>query len=301
MKKILFFGGKGGVGKTSCSSSYALARSKEGYKVLLVSTDPAHSISDLFERPIGRLPIEISTNLMAVEIDPQKESEAYISSIRNNLKNIYSPIILNEIHKQLDTASISPGSHESALFDKMLDIIINSSDSFDYIIFDTAPTGHTIRLLSLPELMGGWIETLIAKRRKTIKLKIMLDPNKNIDDPVINILIKRKTNLEKARSILLSEEKMGFIFVINPEKLPIDETKKAISLLNKYGIPIDSIIANKIMPEKNIDPFWAHKKEKEALYLKQIDTEFKEITIFKIPLLENDMDSNNLDQLSKYF
>lgn len=301
MKKILFFGGKGGVGKTSCSSSYALSRAAEGHRVLIVSTDPAHSISDVFEKPIGSSPTELYPNLMAIEIDPQTESESYINGIRKNLKTIYSPIILAEINKQLDAASISPGSHESALFDKMMDIINNSSENYDYIIFDTAPTGHTIRLLSLPELMGGWIETLISKRRKTIKLKTMLDPKRKIEDPVIEILQRRKENLEKARSILLSDDKMGFVFVINPEKLPIDETKKAVSLLSKYSIPIDSIIVNKIMPEKNIDPFWAHKKEKEAVYLSQIDTEFRGIRIHKIPLLENDMDNKNLEVLSKHF
>lgn len=301
MRKILFFGGKGGVGKTSCSSSYALSRANEGHKVLLVSTDPAHSISDVFEQPIGSSPVELRPNLHSIEIDPQKESESYIEGIRKNLKNIYSPIILQEINKQLDVASISPGSHESALFDRMMDIINNKSEEFDYIIFDTAPTGHTIRLLSLPELMSSWIDTLIFKRRKTIKLKSMLDPKNKIDDPVINILKTRKDNLEKARSILLSGDKMGFVFVINPEKLPIDETKKAVTLLNKYSIPIDSIIVNKIMPEKNIDPFWAHKKEKESMYLNQIDNDFSGLTIHRIPLLESDMDNNNLNVLSKYF
>ncbi len=243
MGKILFFGGKGGVGKTSCSSSFALAKAKEGNKTLLVSTDPAHSISDLFNIKIGSREVEIASDLFALEIDPELESSKYIENIKGNLSRIVSPIILDEMNRQLDAARVSPGSHESALFDKMIEIIVGNNKIYDYIIFDTAPTGHTVRLLSLPELIGGWINSLLKKRRKTIALRNMKERllgKKTIDDdPVIKILTRRKENMELAREIMIDESNLSFVFVINAERLPIEETKKAMKILQKYKIPVN--------------------------------------------------------------
>lgn len=227
MKEILFFGGKGGVGKTSCSTSYALSKSNTD-KVLLVSTDPAHSISDLFNIQIKNDITMIQNNLFGLEIDAEKESQSYINKIRNNLHTIISPIIMEEINRQLDAASVSPGTHESALFDKMIDIIINNQNDYDYIIFDTAPTGHTLRLLSLPEILGAWIDSLIQKRKKVLTLKDMIRKNKNESDPVIEILMRRKNNMDIARDIMINKGLLKFIFVLNAEKMPIAETKKAV-------------------------------------------------------------------------
>ncbi len=116
MAKIYFFGGKGGVGKTSCSGAFAVNKAQNGDKVLLVSTDPAHSVSDLFECKIGSEIVKIRENLFATEINPEEESNKYIEGIRKGINNIYSPIIVEQINKQLDAAKVSPGSHESALF-----------------------------------------------------------------------------------------------------------------------------------------------------------------------------------------
>ncbi len=301
MGKIIFFGGKGGVGKTSCSSAYSLAKAKCGKRVLLVSTDPAHSISDLFNKKIGNQIVELEDNLYGLEIDPEKESETYIDGIRKNLKKIYSPIIMEELTKQLDAAKVSPGSHESALFDKMVEIINEMSKDYDYIVFDTAPTGHTIRLLSLPELLGSWIDSLLAKRRKTLKLRLMAKLDDQKDDPVLEILNRRKTNLERARETMISSGNLGFIFVLNAERLPIEETKKAIDLLKKYNIPIDRLVVNRILPDNNTDEFWKNKKVQETQYLDLIENTFKDYWIGKVPMFPYDMDEDTLDFMSKYF
>jgi len=306
MNKIIFFSGKGGVGKTSCASSYAIKKSFENNRVLLVSTDPAHSTSDIFEMEIKSEITNILDNLDAIEINPEEESEIYINSIRNNLHRIISPAILSEINNQLDAASVSPGTHEAALFDKIISIINTKSSDYDYIIFDTAPTGHTIRLFTLPELIGNWMDTLIKKRKKIVDYKKMSSKTKinrqlAAEDPIIKILSRRKENLEKARKIMLDQNKLSFIFVLNAEKLPIDETKKAINILKKHNINVSTIIINRILPENLKDEFFIKKKEFERKHIEYIENNFKGLKIIKLPLFERDMDFSNLKELSKYF
>lgn len=304
MNRIVFMGGKGGVGKTTCSSAFAVHCAKSGKKTLLVSTDPAHSISDLFEREIGLEIVNIRENLDAIEIDAEFESKKYIDQIKKNLKNIVSTVIVEEITRQLDVASISPGSHESAMFDKMIEIINEKEDQYDQIIFDTAPTGHTIRLLSLPELLGTWIDSLLMKRRKALKLSKMAngqETEKIENDPIIKILTRRKNNMEKARDIMIDDQKLRFIFVLNAEKLPIEETKKAVEILKKYNIPVNELIVNRILPENMKDDFWKNKKALEKEYLDEIHEAFKSQKIVKLPLLQNDMRAQYIDEMAKSF
>ena len=301
MGKIIFFGGKGGVGKTSCSTAYAIAESNKGFKTLLVSTDPAHSISDLFHETIGPNVKRLSDNLYGIEIDPERESKAYIDKVRKDLKQIMSPIIMEDLNKQLDAAIVSPGSHESALFDKMIELIINETKEFDRIIFDTAPTGHTVRLLSLPELLGGWIESLMSKRKKTISLKNMIGRNRDEKDPILEILSRRKENLEKARHIMMDEERLEFAFVLNAERMPIEETKKAVKLLRNYKINVSTLVVNKILPDNVQDEFWRQKKAKEGIYLEEIREEISAPTIYEVPLFQEDMTENTIQEMAAFF
>lgn len=307
MNKIVFFGGKGGVGKTTCSASYAVFSAKSGLKTLLVSTDPAHSTSDIFERKIENAITTILPNLDAIEISGEKESKIYMDNVKISLKNVVSPVIVKEINKQIDAASISPGTEEAALFDKMIEIITEKNDEYDRIIFDTAPTGHTVRLLTLPELLGAWLDTLIKKRSKSVTLMSMANHHGQTDkkdienDEVIKILRKRYEKINKAKKIMMEDKLLSFIFVINAEKLPIDETVKAINILEKYNVLVDGIVVNKILPESMQDDFWKSKKEQEQKYLNIIMGTFKGKKIFKLPLLQEDMKSNNIDNIADKF
>lgn len=307
MNNIIFFGGKGGVGKTTCSSAFAKACAASGKKTLLVSTDPAHSTSDIFEKKIGDKIVNLEENIDAIEINADAESKLYMDRVRANLKNVVSPVIIKEIDRQIDAAAISPGTEEAALFDKMTEIILEQAEKYDKIVFDTAPTGHTVRLMSLPELLGAWLKLLIQKRRKALGLMQLSEYNGKKDkdaveaDPVVKILKKRLDNTEAVRKILIDEKKLSFIFVLNAEKLPIDETKKAIAVLQKYGIHVNNFIVNRILPENPSEEFWKHKKELEKTYLKEIDETFKGKNIVKLPLLQNDMKSNNIDDIAEYF
>jgi arsenite-transporting ATPase len=307
MNKIIFFGGKGGVGKTTCSASYALYQAKRGLKTLLVSTDPAHSTSDIFETKINDTISNLLPNLDAIEISGEKESKKYMDSVRVSLKQIVSPIIVEQINKQIDAASISPGTEEAALFDKMIEIIIEKVDEYDRIIFDTAPTGHTLRLLSLPELLGAWLDSLIQKRSKSVNLMSMaLKGHKASDkdlekDEVISILKRRYDKVLAAKKIMMDDHLLSFIFVINAEKLPIDETVKAINILEKYNVIVSGIIVNKILPDNMQDEFWISKKIQEQQYLNIIKETFKDKRIITLPLLKEDMKANNIGIIADMF
>ncbi len=297
---ITFIGGKGGVGKTTCSAAYALKCAKNGLRTLLISTDPAHSTSDIFEKEIKDEITNIMPNLDALEISAQKESTAYMDKVRLSLKNVVSPIIIEQIEKQIDAAAISPGTEEAALFDKMIEIITEKNPDYDKIIFDTAPTGHTLRLLSLPELLGSWLNALMTKRKKSIAYMSMANHAGHAEreeiekDPVMQILKNRFDKIEKARKIMTDGKKLSFVFVTNAEKLTIDETIKAVDTLEKYDITVSEIIVNKILPENMTDEFWISKKEQEQKYLDIIKESFKNKKIFLLPLLQEDMKSDSI-------
>ncbi len=307
MNKIVFFGGKGGVGKTSCSAAFATYTAKQGKKTLIVSTDPAHSISDIFEMPIGMDTTRIRENLDGIEIDAEHESNKYIEGVKKSLGKVISPVIMEEINRQLDASSISPGTHEAAVFDKMIEIIVEKSGDYDQIVFDTAPTGHTIRLFSLPELLGVWIDSLLAKRERALEVSQM---TKSVDrgskdyldhDPILKILNRRKSNMEQAREIMIDDKKLDFIFVMNAEKLAIEETKKAIDILKKYDMPVRDLVINRILPDKMTDDFWKSKKEDEVKYVAEIEGFFTDKSIIKLPLLQKDMRAHNIDDMAAYF
>lgn len=307
-KQVVFFGGKGGVGKTTCSSAFSLYMSRKGYKTLVLSTDPAHSLGDIFQVELGNTAKKLDENLYGIEIDPEIESKKYINRIKEQMKGGFSPLIINEIEKQLDAAYHSPGAAEAAIFDKFIEIIDRVGNEYERVIFDTAPTGHTMRLLSLPELMGGWLEGMIRRRKDVNELFDMASKvEKSLEerakeDPIIDILLRRKTDFEKARAFLIDEKKAGFVFVLNAQRLPIIETGKAINFLDRYSIPVEGVIVNRILPDKIDSDFLRKRKEVEEKFLKQIDEKFGDRILYRIPLMEYDISGyESIDRIAAFF
>ncbi|WP_156290517.1 ArsA family ATPase [Oceanobacillus salinisoli] len=302
-KKIIFVGGKGGVGKSTSAAAIAWKSAKEGNKTLLISTDPAHNLGDIFDQKIGGKTNLIAENLYALEIDPEIETTKYINSVKENIKGTVNATMMQEVHRQLDTAKASPGADEAALFDKLISIILEESEHFDKLIFDTAPTGHTIRLLSLPELMGVWIEGLLKRRKKTNdNYTQLLNDGEPIEDPIYDVLKERKDRFQKAREVLLNPNYTGFIFVLNAERLPILETKKAMELLDKYHLHVRTLIVNKILPENADGEFWQQRKEYENQYVSMIEETFKQQQLVYVPLLAKDITSKQqLEKISYYY
>lgn len=298
-KQIIFAGGKGGVGKSTSAAALALRAAEQGEKTLLISTDPAHNIGHIFERKIGGTITSVTNNLDALEIDPAKETAAYIKEVKSNIKGVVQPTMMEEVHRQLDTVRASPGADEAALFDKLISIIIDERETYDKLIFDTAPTGHTIRLLSLPELMGVWIEGMLSKRYKTKeKYSQLLNDGEPIDDPIYDVLKERKERFSKAREIMLDGEVTGFIFVLNPEQLPIEETKNAIEMLDQYHLHVRTLIVNRVLPTEETGKFFEQRKAYEAQHMKRIKEEFSDKQLIFVPFFSHDI--INLEQLEQF-
>ena len=301
-KNIIFVGGKGGVGKSTSAAAIALRSAKKGYKTLLVSTDPAHNVGDIFDIKIGGKTKKIAENLHALEIDPAIETDKYIKGVKENIKGVVHSAMMEEVHRQLDTAKASPGADEAALFDKLISIFLEERVNFDKLVFDTAPTGHTIRLLSLPELMGVWINGLLEKRKTTNEnYSRLINDGEPIEDPIYDVLRIRQSRFSDARKVLLDTKQTGFIFVLNPERLPILETKKALELLGNYGLQVTTLIINKVLPKEADGDFIMERKKHEKKYVRLINETFNKQHRIFVPWFSQDIVSKNqLELFSEY-
>jgi arsenite/tail-anchored protein-transporting ATPase len=283
-REVLFFGGKGGVGKTTCASAMALAASRLGKRVLLVSTDPAHSTSDIFERRIGPEPQPITGSLYAMEIDAASESQRYVAEVKSHIAQLFGHEILKEANRQIDLAATMPGAEEVALFDRMGALIRGEDERFELVIFDTAPTGHTLRLIRMPELMEAWIRALSRSRRAMLGVE-----QDDRTDPIMVTLTERLERLRLLRARLVSGRTTGFVLVLIPERLPIEETSRAIAQLDDVGVKVGALIVNRVLPEQTTDAFLSARRRQEGVYLKEIASRFAAQPVVRVPQLESDV------------
>lgn len=283
-REVLFFGGKGGVGKTTCAAATALAASRLGKRVLLVSTDPAHSTSDIFERSIGAEPTQLAPSLFAMEIDAATEAKRYVDDVKAHIAQLFGHAILKEANRQIDLAATMPGAEEVALFDRMGALIRGDDERFNLIVFDTAPTGHTLRLIRMPELMEAWIKALSRSRRAMLGVD-----QSDKDDPIMIRLSERLERLRLLRARLVSGRTTGFVLVLIPERLPIEETARAIEQLDEVGVKVGAVVLNRVLPGCTTDPFLAARRRQEQVYLNEIDRRFAAHRIIRLPQLESDV------------
>jgi arsenite/tail-anchored protein-transporting ATPase len=291
-RQIVFFGGKGGVGKTTCSSAFALAASQRGQHVLLVSTDPAHSTSDIFERAIGPKACELAPRLSALEIDGESEAKRYIDDVKRDIQRMFSPGVIKQAHRQIDMAASSPGLSEVALLDRMIDLIVDHERAFDLIVFDTAPTGHTLQLLRMPDAMTAWIQALVKHRRAMVEIDRGANQSPSeaaAADPVLAALTRRHERLGRLRATLTDRSRTTFALVTIPERLAIEETARAAELLDNTGVAIGGLVVNRVLPDGLEGEFYRSRKAQEAIYLNEIDLRFKRVPRVRIQQLPRDV------------
>ena len=277
-RQVVFFGGKGGVGKTTCSAAFALAASRRGRKVLLVSTDPAHSTADIFEQRIGPSEREIAPRLTAVEIDAEQEARRYIGDVKRDIERMFSPNVIRQAHKQIDMAAASPGLAEVALLDRMIDLIVGRAANYDLLVFDTAPTGHTLQLLRMPEAITTWIQALVRHRRALVEIDRGSEQSAAAAakaDPVLAALERRQERVGRLRSIITDRRRTSFVLVMLPERLVIDETARAAELLGDAGIDLGGLVVNRVLPDDLEGEFFLSRKAQERTYLDEIERRFR--------------------------
>ncbi len=283
-RKILFFGGKGGVGNTTSASATALAASEAGKRVLLVSTDPAHNTSDILGRPVGPEIVEVRQNLHALEIDAARESARYVDEVKARVRALFGSGIQKEANRQIDLAASMPAAEEVALFDRVGTLIRGEDDRFDLLIFDTAPTGHTLRLIRMPELMEAWIRALSRSR----KAMLGVDQDDR-NDPIMKSLAERLERLREFRARLLSPRVTAFVLVLVAERLPIEETARAMAQLDEAGVRVGAIVVNRVLPESSPDPFLVARQLQERQYLDEIERRFAAVPRLRVPQLARDV------------
>src|SRR5512136_1859736 len=262
MTQFVFFSGKGGVGKTSMACTHAVRYADEGQRTLIVTTDPASNLADVFEHEIGHqvTPISNVPNLFAMEIDPDKATQEYIDRAMAPIRPAFPPQIVEVMEEQMS----GPCTAEVAAFDRFtdfLDVPANNGQNFDVVIFDTAPTGHTLRLLELPAEWSQSIDSASEGSGQTC-----IGPAAAIQDA--------KHKYERAMAIMRDPVQTTFIFVLHPEAIAIKETQRAVAELGKLGIHTHQLIVNGLIPREALgNPLFAARAAMQARYLQQIETE----------------------------
>lgn len=262
--QFIFFSGKGGVGKTSMACATAVRHADAGQRTLIITTDPAANLADVFEQPIGHhmTPLTGIANLWAMEIDPDSATEEYKERALAPLRDIFPAPMVEVVNEQMS----GPCTAEVAAFDRFTDFLVldNEADrpvQFDVIVFDTAPTGHTIRLLELP---AEWANTISAAEQGSGQTCI---------GPAAAIQ-SAKFKYERALAILRDPAQTRFTFVLHPEAIAIHETRRAIGELSKLAIHTHDLIVNGIIPpEATANSLFAARAEMQVGYLSQIERE----------------------------
>ena len=258
--RFLFFSGKGGVGKTTMAAAAAVRSAQQGKRTLIVTTDPASNLADVFEQPIGHriTPIEGVPGLWAMEIDPDRATQEYIDHAMAPIRAAFPEQMVRVMEEQMS----GPCTAEVAAFDRFTDFLeptAGDGQAFDRVIFDTAPTGHTIRLLELP---AEWSQTIDAASEGSGQTCI--GPAAAIQDA--------KAKYERALRSLRDPSLSTFIFVLQPEEIAIHETRRAIDELERLGIHTHRLIVNGIIPPEATEaPLFAARAELQSQHLRRIE------------------------------
>ncbi|MCF8383532.1 MAG: TRC40/GET3/ArsA family transport-energizing ATPase [Chlorobium sp.] len=291
--RLILMTGKGGVGKTSMAAATGLRCAELGYKTLVLSTDPAHSLADSFDMPLGHEPVKVCENLYGAELDVLQELEQNWGTVKRYITEVLQARGLDAV--QAEELAILPGTDE--IFGLVRVFRHHHEGSYDVLIIDSAPTGTALRLLSIPDVTGWYMRRLYKPMEKVaLYLRPLVEP---IFRPIAGFSLPDKAlmqipsefyeKIEALGSILTDNTVTSVRLVTNPEKMVIKESLRAHAYLSLYNISVDLIIANRIIPPEVNDPYFVYWKENQAIYRQEIIDNFSPLPVKEVPLYSREI------------
>lgn len=292
--RYVFFGGKGGVGKTVMAGTTAVHLAGTGRRVLLASTNPVHSLSGLLDQDVfGRhTAVAGIDNLWALEIDTKESIDRSKRDIREKIQWFLKfADIKTKAEEFIEAATMNPAFEESAMFDNMIDLM--SGDEYDAYVFDTAPTANARRLLGMSKVYRLWVNKMVKSREEAQSLRELLSfTKKKEEDPLMAYLVGFQDRIDRAQQLLTDDELTAFFFVTLPESLPIAVIRRFISWFTDFGIPVGGVVVNGVIAvddPASAPEFVRNRMAMQAQHLEAVSHEFEGMVRSVVPLGDADI------------
>jgi arsenite-transporting ATPase len=293
--KFVFFGGKGGVGKTALAGASAVWFAEQGRRTVLASTNPVHSLSGLLGQDVFGAPTEVRgvSNLSAYEIDTRQTIERSKTEIKEKIQWFLKfAEISTKADEFVESATMNPAFEESAMFENMIDLMFK--DEYDVYVFDTAPTANARRLLGMSKVYSLWVNKMLKSREEARSLREMLSFTKKKEaDPLMDYLLGFRDRMGHARTLLTDPAKTAFFFVTLPEALPIAVITRFIGWFQEFGIPVGGVIVNMVIDRTALHPgtteFVRNRVEMQQQHMQTIWEKFDGSVRSVLPLFETEV------------
>ncbi|WP_462398365.1 ArsA family ATPase [Corynebacterium falsenii] len=307
---VMFFGGKGGVGKTTTAAATAVALATHpladrGRRVLLISTDPAHNVGHVLHAEVGNQITTVplgsgSATIDALEINPDQVASEHFDDMADVMQRMLPAIQARRIKQHIAMAATSPGAHEAALLERLARVVLEAVEKYDHVIVDTAPSGHTSRLLDLPTQLTQWMDVLLGQRDRAERFT---DAAEHLDhrarsqsssrpssrnQRIRQIITARRDVFQRFAALLTDPEHCQFFLVLAPERMPVLETIELARQLGTTGVHVGGCVVNRCSPT-DAGEFLAARAQMERQFLDQLRAGLPQAPVWTIPLLPGDV------------
>ena len=282
--RIILYTGKGGVGKTSVAAATARRCAADGLRTVVLSTDPAHSLSDSLEVPLGGEPTPVAENLFGQEVLAQEEMERHWDGVQEWLGDLLAQRGVDRI--SAEELTVPPGMDE--LFSLLWIKRHHEEAEFDCVIVDCAPTGETLRLLSFPDVVTWWLEKVLPWERRLAPLASLFDvpmPGNAVFDDVERLA----RNLVAMNGILRDRSSTSIRLVMNPERMVVKEAMRTFTYLNLYGYLTDAVVVNRVLPADAAEGYFAAWRESQQEHLDLVRSAFAPLPILEAPFFDREV------------